>query len=562
MLNMEIDLSLPVEHKPLPGFRLRRLELLNWGTFHEKVAILSPVGQWTLLVGENGSGKSTAVDALRTLLVPPRLLNYNDASGEQKRRDRTKRSYVRGTWATVSQEESATAIPQHLRTPGEYSILLAVFSNDQTGELVTLAQILWELNEKIDEVYAIAHGDKNIREHLGNLGQSRELKKSLRKRDFEAFDRFSAYSEVFRAWLGIPSETALEVFNQAIGVKEVTDINHFIRRHMLEASEVLEFIHSRLRPHFNELDACWRAIERAEKQLEALAPIANCHRRIEETRVRRQEMEKLLEAVPIYYAHLHRELREKEAETLVAKRTGLKCRHDELEIVRRRDEAERDAKLQEIAADTTQQSILRIETQIEAANERLRSRQQRWQELSSQLKILNHLQAIESEEQFIHAREAVLQEEGVLEGNRVATDEKRVRFRIEQEEALKQRGELAGELETLRKHRVLIPREFVAIREAISAVTGVPIKDLPFAGELIEVKSEFREWTGAIERLLHQFGVSLVVPERHSLLVAQFVNKRHLGIRFTFHRAPDSYPLLRSDLREDVQRVLGPLKLS
>ncbi len=94
MLNMEIDSALIVEHKPLAGFRLRRLELLNWGTFHEKVAVLSPAGRWTLLVGENGSGKSTAVDALRTLLVPPRLLNYNDASGEQKRRDRTKRSYV------------------------------------------------------------------------------------------------------------------------------------------------------------------------------------------------------------------------------------------------------------------------------------------------------------------------------------------------------------------------------------------------------------------------------------------------------------------------------------
>lgn len=142
MPDLEADLSLPAKRQPLPGFRLRRLEMLNWGTFHEKVAVLAPEGRWTLLVGENGSGKSTAVDALRTLLVPPRSLNYNDASGEQKRRDRTRRSYVRGTFATASEEESGAAIPQNLRGPGEYSILLAVFGNESTGQTVTLAQLL------------------------------------------------------------------------------------------------------------------------------------------------------------------------------------------------------------------------------------------------------------------------------------------------------------------------------------------------------------------------------------------------------------------------------------
>ena len=60
----------------------------------------------------------------------------------------------------------------------------------------------------------------------------------------------------------------------------------------------------------------------------------------------------------------------------------------------------------------------------------------------------------------------------------------------------------------------------MTIREAVSAATRIPTDELPFAGELMEVKTEFREWTGAIERLLHQFGVSLLVPEKHYLSVA------------------------------------------
>ncbi len=543
MPNLELDFPLRDGRKPLPGYRLRRLEMLNWGTFHEKVAVLVPDGRWTLLVGENGSGKSTAVDALRTLLVPPRSLNYNDASGEQKRRDRSRRSYVRGTFAVTSGDESGTAMPQNLRGPGEYSILLAVFANEHTNQVVTLGQVLWELNEKIEEVYAVARVDRSIRDHLGNLGPSRELKKTLRARQFEPFDSFSGYSERFRSLLGIANEVALEVFNQAIGVKEVLDINQFIRRHMLEGSDVMDFIHNRLRPHYSELDACWRAIERAQKQLDSLAPIADCHRRIQEAVARREQLERLLDAAPAYYANIQLGLRQREAETLASRLGELNVQKMELEERRRRDESERDAKLQEIAADTTQQSIHRIESQMEAAGERLRGRQQRWSELAGHLRTLERFAALETEEQFNRTREEVERQRGLLEGNRGAADDKRVNLLVEKQQAESERESLGKELQSLREKRVLIPSQFVTIREAVCTATRIHAEDLPFAGELIEVKSEFREWTGAIERLLHSFGVSLLVPERHYLVVARFINDHHLtGIRFTFHKVPPTPP--------------------
>ncbi|HYG69842.1 MAG TPA: ATP-binding protein, partial [Anaeromyxobacteraceae bacterium] len=51
------------------GFRLRRLEVFNWGTFHGRVWQVRADSRNTLVTGEVGSGKSTLVDALTTLLV-------------------------------------------------------------------------------------------------------------------------------------------------------------------------------------------------------------------------------------------------------------------------------------------------------------------------------------------------------------------------------------------------------------------------------------------------------------------------------------------------------------
>src|SRR5580698_2320191 len=83
---------------PLPGFRLHKLEVYNWGTFDStsgQVHTVRPAGQTTLLIGQNGSGKSTLVDALLTLLVRPVVRNYNVAAGAHKQ-ERDERTYIKG----------------------------------------------------------------------------------------------------------------------------------------------------------------------------------------------------------------------------------------------------------------------------------------------------------------------------------------------------------------------------------------------------------------------------------------------------------------------------------
>jgi uncharacterized protein YPO0396 len=538
-----------------PGFRLRRLEMLNWGTFHEKVAVLAPECGWTLVVGENGSGKSTAVDALRTLLVPPRLLAYNDASGDQRRRDRSRKSYVRGAWATSSQEDTAAARVEYLRQPGEQSILLAVFGNELTGADVTLAQVLWEASDSVHEIYAIAREAKSIRDDLSNLGKIHELKKSLRARGFEPFDRFPAYEETLRSRLGIPSKGALEVFNQAIGVKEIADVNSFIRRHMLEPSEAFEFIDSHLKPHYKELDACFQAIQKASAQIAKLEPICDCHRRIEEAQGRKTELETLQQVAPLFYSERHLSLRMEHAQSLEREIETLEAQEKTLDEAQSADAEQRVALEVDLAGDQVGLRIKVIELEQAQSLARKRAKDTAYQSVRSALGLLGKPLPFNTTEAFAAMRAQVDGSGGLIEGNRNSARQKQLEAEIEQREENKKRGNLLSELDTLRKHQVLIPREFVAIRQVISSATGIGSEELPFAGELMEVKTHYREWTGAIERLLHSFGVSLLVPERHYLAVTRFINRHHLGLRFQYHRVPAQAGVPRPGVLGDEEKV-------
>ena len=67
---------------------------------------VKPGGKNSLLTGDIGSGKSTLVDAVTTLLVAANRIAYNKAAGADTRRERTLRSYVLGHYKSERSETS------------------------------------------------------------------------------------------------------------------------------------------------------------------------------------------------------------------------------------------------------------------------------------------------------------------------------------------------------------------------------------------------------------------------------------------------------------------------
>ena len=257
------------------GYRLQHLEVFNWGTFDRHVWRFTTDGETALLTGDIGSGKSTLVDALTTLLMPAHRIAYNKAAGADAR-ERTLRSYVEGHFKSERNESTGRSRPIGLRTGGRtYSVIVGVFTNDGYDETITLAQVFQQRDTAGQpyRFFVTAQKALSIPTDFADFGTDlRDLRKRLRASGTEIFDEFPKYAVSLKRLLGVRSDQALELFHQTVSMKSVGNLNDFVRDHMLEPSDSGDRIRDII-SHFDDLTKAHDAVKRAREQLEALAPV-------------------------------------------------------------------------------------------------------------------------------------------------------------------------------------------------------------------------------------------------------------------------------------------------
>src|SRR5690606_1263506 len=82
-------------------------------------------------------------------------------------------------------------------------------------------------------------------------------------------------------------------------------------------------------------------------------------------------------------------------------------------------------------------------------------------------------------------------------------------------------------------------------RERLCSELGVSEKSLPFGGELLDVKGEFTDWTGAFERVLRPLAATLLVRDAQLPHVRRFVESQNLGTSMVFEAVPVEAPIVR-----------------
>jgi uncharacterized protein YPO0396 len=517
----------------LTGYRLHRLEVFNWGTFDGRVWTLHLDGKNALLTGDIGSGKSTLVDAVTTLLVPAHRIAYNKAAGADSK-ERTLRSYVLGHYKSERSDATGSAKPVALRDHNSYSVILGVFHNAGYDQTVTLAQVFWmkEPQGQPARFFVGAERALSITADFAHFGSDiGALRKRLRNSGVEIFDSFPPYGAWFRRRFGIDNEQALELFHQTVSMKSVGNLTDFVRSHMLEPFDVAPRV-AALIAHFDDLNRAHEAVLKAKRQVELLTPlVADCDRHTEVS-ARCEELRACREALKPYFARLKLGLLEKRIATLdddLARLNTLVARLEE----RKQGQQAEERELRRSIAENGGDRIERIGEEIRQKDEEQARRRKKAEDYAELVRSLD-LVPPEDDDAFLARRRefALLQDKADAREAELQNEQNEVRFAFAQ--GREEHKALTAEIESLKARRSNIDAQQIAMRAALCRALNLSEDDMPFAGELIQVRED--EWEGAAERLLRNFGLSMLVPDVHYARVAEWVDRTHIKGRLVYFR--------------------------
>jgi uncharacterized protein YPO0396 len=534
------EISESAEPEILSGFRLSRLELYNWGTFDERVWSLAANARNCLLTGDIGSGKSTIVDAVTTLLLPANRIAYNKAAGADTR-ERSLRSYVLGYYKSERNELTGNSKPVALRNGGKHSVILAVFSNGGYDAVVTLAQVFWLRDGNTgqpERFYVTADRPLSVAEDFGGFGtEITALRRRLRSSGAVVHDSFPDYGKDFRRRLGIESEQAMELFHQTVSMKSVGNLTDFVRDHMLEPFDAAEWT-QQIIEHFDNLTKAHEAVQRAQAQLAVLTPLLTDCDRYDRIDGEISSLAARRSALRYYYADLKTGLLTQGQADLVTERARLDARRTGLET-QLDDRRQREISLQVELAGHGGTRLAEIARQISADEEATAMRSRKAAEFSEQLRQAG-LDQVETAEQFA-ARRSQIAAARERSGQDLADCQNRlVDTEVEAKRCREEAEVMNAELRSLQQRKSNIPKQSLDLRTQLCSELRLADDDLPFAGELIAVRPDEADWEGAAERLLHSFALSVLVPDRHYPAVSDWINARHLHGRIVYYRVPET----------------------
>jgi uncharacterized protein YPO0396 len=544
------------------GYRLQYFEAYNWGTFDKEIFRISPQCNTTLITGANGSGKTTYIQGLLTLIVPEKRYRFYE-------HQRTEESYVVGEFGDIETEEGSRQV-QRLRDDKStaYSILLAVFKNEE--QYVTLTQVRWFLGSEMKRKFIIAFKPLSIEGDMKPIDPKGEWLRRLNKKypkfgtkeTIQSFDGPSKYAESLLKIFGMRSSKALTLFDQTMRLKTMTSLDKFIRENMLEESSI-ETDFQNLRSNYQKLLDAHREMQKAEKQLELLKPVKEIAEKLEKIKTELQQSEDLQQTNPVYfYQHKKDFLKfeidkeDIELQRIIDKEGTLKTTIEaDREIERQLDS--------DIRNDATGKQIQELEKEIKGKSSEKAKREKELEKYNKAAVKINFTESPDEQtfyEQISRANSRSSEIDTELKDKENGIQRKLRILENEKESLDNQYEEKAKELDELTRQKNNITGRVSEIRQEILVYTGATEQEIPFIGELIQVLPGEKDWELAIEKVMHNFALRLIVPEKYYKKVNEYVNDNNLRGRIVYERFQNE-TFMNTMISKDKDSILTKIEI-
>ncbi|MDB9741421.1 hypothetical protein OAB00_01060 [Akkermansiaceae bacterium] len=509
-----------------PRFLLNSITVYNWGPFAgmQAPAEIHPDG--SAIVGSTGSGKTTLIDALMTLLVANPDYNLASTGGHDKN-DRSIVSYVRGIKGMTSSsgENDNILRPGNTCTgisatysDGKHSIKIGAifFFKSHSNSTSDLERLYFAIQDHKDDLTDLL----SIFDQGGKSAIKRYAKEHSH---IETYDSKKSYLAMLRRFFEV-GDNAFNLLNRAAGLKQLNSINQIFRELVLDNKPMFDRA-LKVAESFDNLEIIHNELLNSKKQLEALLPIEKEHKKWEKQRQQEHALKSLRSTIPVWLAQkeitLWDQIITSQQDQLITLQASLSENQHK--------ETTTEQLAQTIQTKYMEQGgavIEEIKTNIQrekASLELIQKSLNQYNKIASKLGI----SSITNTESFEQNRSTILAQADATRIEKEQLDEQRIQLRAQSVHLIEQYSQLNNEKkEVSQRPKSNIPSHCQHFREQLASALNLSNTDLPFAAEMIEVKPDQRNWTGAIERAIGSERLRLLVPEFSFAQARDWVNNR------------------------------------
>lgn len=525
------------------SYVLTHLDVYDWGAFGGRHSAQVDMAG-TAIIGPTGSGKTTLVDALMTLLVASPRYNLASTGGHESDRDLV--SYVRGVSGAGNDSDGN----EHIARPGQVVTAIAArFSNGES--VLRIGGLFWfdgtsSALTDLKRRWLFCQNDTPSLDdwlethHDGGARALKELERT--QAGLKVYDTKQAYLSRLRTHFEV-GENAFALLNRAAGLKQLNSIDTVFRELVLDDHSAFDSARA-VADEFDTLAGIRQELETAKQQRDSLLPIAAGWVELEKHQGERNVLIDLKTILPTWFAQqaaARWRLRESEFNLRI---NNLEVTETDLaSSVTQAQKEEGDAYAAYL--DAGGGDIERLRSQIDTQKSLVASRERAAREYQAAATALGmdttlsavsmraNLESIVKIRPIYETQFHDLQESA---WNRGAT-----RLGLNE-----QHGKAAQTLDDARNRPGSnVPTAQQDFRRDLARHLGLRDEDVPFVAELVEVKAEERRWRGAIERAIGGERLRLLIRPEQAAFALNWINARNNRLHVRIHEVEPTGAMAR-----------------